>query len=241
MPFFYSENMLVYFAHVPKAAGSTIENYISEQYGEVFLLNRKWAGITKKYPELGRVSPQHLTFEAARQYMPRGPDWSFALVRNPFDRIFSEYRMHQSAKRTRRHLVKLGQEFHVNLLLSAMSIDRQVFDNHIRPQTELVPLDAEIYKLEDGVQNALRLVNVRTKKEANVVQVNPMYMHKQEPEAPSQRLASRIRKVYCDDFDRFQYLRLYESRKTKISDILAAFLAASLAWIIVFLDRRGRL
>lgn len=233
--------MLIYFAHVPKAAGTTIENYICEQYGEVFLLNRKWAGINSKYPEIGRVSPQHLTFEAARQYMPRDPDWSFALVRNPFDRILSEYRMHQRAKRKRRHLAKFGQEFDVNLLLSAMAIDRMVFDNHLRPQTELVPSDAEFYKLEDGVQNALRLVNDHIKNEYTAAGIHPVYMHKQELTAPSQRLTSRIRKVYSDDFDRFQYQRLYDSRKTQTSDIFAAFLAASLAWMVVLLDRRGRL
>jgi hypothetical protein len=183
-----------------------------------------------------------MTAEMVMDYLPRSPDWSFATVRNPYTRLASEYRMHLRARRSRKYLSKFGYEFHAHLLLSTAKIDPAVFDNHVRPQTDIVPLGAEVFHLEDGLEKVVEAINRRYGKPPTSLALGEQYKHKREASAvPSEYLLRRIQNFYAGDFRRFDYSIDYPHRRTRLSDRFAAAIALIIAPCVVSLDRMGRL
>jgi hypothetical protein len=42
MPYVTAAGKLIYFAHVPKAGGSSVENYLAARFGPLAMLDRNW-------------------------------------------------------------------------------------------------------------------------------------------------------------------------------------------------------
>ena len=75
------------------------------------------------------------------------------IVRNPFERIKSEYYWQLKTKIINK--ATHPKEWFENVLLNYKS-NNFIFDNHIRFQSEFITKDIKIFKLEeDGIQNAL--------------------------------------------------------------------------------------
>src|SRR6056297_3622976 len=111
MPLVSAGGRRLFFAHVPKTGGSSLEDYLAERFGPLAWLDRYWELRWKDggCREAGlRVSPQHLAAEDALRLLPGPSDWSFALVRDPVARIVSEYRFQARAPGRRRRLAELG-------------------------------------------------------------------------------------------------------------------------------------
>jgi hypothetical protein len=169
MPFLEASGKLIFFAHVPKAGGSSVEDYLEARFGPLALLDRDW---TARWAAGGwrrsglRVSPQHLDAREALRLLPRAPDWSFAVVREPAARLISEYRFQARARRPRRRLTRLGFSAWLRLALAAAAREPTIFDNHLRPQSEMVPEGAEVFRLEDGLAPLLARLDAVTGTEA---------------------------------------------------------------------------
>ena len=155
MPYFIVGSHLYYFAHVPKAAGSTVENYLEARFGPLTMLDRKWLG---KWVREGRklssirTSPQHLSAKDAEMILPAIERTSFAIVRDPTERLLSEYRF-QTQYRPLRHIKKyLPFSVWLHAMITAVRLDRTIVDNHLRPQIDIVPKDAHIFPLEKGLK-----------------------------------------------------------------------------------------
>ncbi|MFV0410535.1 MAG: sulfotransferase family 2 domain-containing protein [Paracoccus sp. (in: a-proteobacteria)] len=98
MPFFKHSGKLIYFAHVPKCAGTSIENYLVTRYGPAAFLDRKLTPGNRH--NWCRTSPQHLSVEQLNRLFPEGFfDAGFAFVRDPLARVRSAFHFHQTKRK----------------------------------------------------------------------------------------------------------------------------------------------
>lgn len=244
MPSLALPDRLIWFAHCPKAGGTSVEQAMVAQWGDrVGHLHWGWdlwwarGGWRVADPP---NSPQHLTWKDARDVLPRAPDAVFALVREPGLRMLSEYRWQRTQRRgTRagRGLAHLPFTFWLRLMLATARINPFAFDNHFRPQTAFVPEEAVVFHLEDGLGPALDWLARQTGSEP--AEAPP---HALKSDRPAVRLSAadqaRIADAFGADYARFGYpAPVAPPPRPGALDLLAAALAPAVAW----LDRRGRL
>lgn len=159
MPSLTLEHRLIWFAHCPKAGGTSVERILVDHFGDaVGHLHWGWdlwwkgGGWRRANPP---NSPQHLIWEDAERALPRAPDLVFALVRNPVARLVSEYRYQRRLRRgTRlgRMLAYLPFPLWIRLMLQVARVNPYAFDNHLRPQCDFIPNHAAVFQLEDGME-----------------------------------------------------------------------------------------
>jgi hypothetical protein len=119
-----SDNRLV-FVHIPKTAGSSIE--------EVLQANELPDYFGKRVAPATEVSLQHLYLSELEQELDLQDLKIFTVVRNPFDRIVSTYHHHKDKKG---YTSWLFEDF-VNHALNKEN-RRTFFDGHLEPQVNYV-------------------------------------------------------------------------------------------------------
>lgn len=162
MPFVQIGTKRLLYLHVPKTGGGTVEEWLRTlaplQFHSVGM------------PTALRCTPQHLRMSDFRELFGDGYfDHVVMTVRNPYDRIASEYRM---------RAVLGGKGFWnafpsfslwLEQVLEAAAKNPFHLDNHIRPQWHFTGSGVEILRYEDGLPTILdrtaRLLEVPPPKE----------------------------------------------------------------------------
>lgn len=149
MPIVRIDSKLVYFAHVPKCAGSAIEMYLHGRFGKLGFLDRGYLKIPKSR-QWTRSSPQHIQVEALDKLLP--PCFfaaRFAVVRHPVGRIVSVFRFQRDIEG------KIPSDMTFSDWLDTLGHLRRRrpfhLDNHYRPMADFVPEDATVFRLENGL------------------------------------------------------------------------------------------
>ncbi|MCI4665911.1 MAG: sulfotransferase family protein [Neomegalonema sp.] len=163
MPLFQVSHKLFHFVHIPKTGGTSIESFV-EKVGKIALLGAN-------APHLP-CSPQHFHAEI---HQALGLDAiasdSFALIRDPLQRMVSEYKMRLTHALLRRkhdrnyipphtRIADLPQgaterfDSWVPHILKRYRQDPFVCDNHIRPQQEFLTQHTVRLRFEQGLQQA---------------------------------------------------------------------------------------
>lgn len=205
---------LVQFAHVPRSGGSAIENYLMARFGPVGFLDRRYL----KLPMAERwsnSSPQHLPAEAFDRLIPRS--WiahRFALVRHPEDRLVSVFRYQRDVEQMLPHETEF--EAWVEGLPTRLRDTPNDLDNHPRPATGLVPEDATVFRLEDGMEPVVAWLDgiEGVKRGPRAIQSFNSYAARMEGAKRAPGLAPTvtadvrrvIAEVYAADFARFGYV-----------------------------------
>jgi len=164
MPSLTLDGRLIYFAHCPKAGGTSVERFMVERWGAaVGMLGWGWDRAWARRGQLpGEIpcSPQHLVWEDALRVLPRAPDHVFTVVRDPVARMVSEYRYQRSGRLTGpvgRPLRGLGFSSWLRLMFALADRNPYTHDNHFRPQVDFVPnAGVTVFRLEDGLDPVLR-------------------------------------------------------------------------------------
>ena len=212
MPSLSLPGQLIWFAHCPKAGGTSVERFMVDHFGPaVGHLHWGWdlwwkgGGWRQAEPP---CSPQHLIWEDALGALPAKPDLVFALVRDPLSRLISEYRYQRRARRgTRagRWLTYLPFSTWVRLMLRVAEKNPYAFDNHLRPQWEFVPDGAKVFRLEEGIAPVLAWLSELTG--AAETEAPPHILA--AGAGPQIRLYSEdialISKAFSGDYERFGY------------------------------------
>ncbi len=151
MPIFDVGKKKVLFVHIPKSGGTSVEAWI-RTFAEL-----RFHTIGK--PSALRCTPQHLTNHNFLEFFGYGYfDYVFAIVRNPFDRLVSEYRMR--AMEGQEGFWRAFPNFSpwLEASLAAQKSDPWHLDNHLRPQWEFLSDATVVFRFEDGMDSILARV-----------------------------------------------------------------------------------
>ncbi|WP_137699669.1 sulfotransferase family 2 domain-containing protein [Marimonas lutisalis] len=144
MPLARIGQTLLYFAHIPKTGGTSIEAYLREK-GEVAMHHTRpgdWSA----------CSPQHIHAAVhTTLFRPGFCDHAFAVLRDPLARLQSEYRYRAAQVKKRKGLDIQPFDDWITKTFRRYGKNPYVFDNHIRPQVEFLSEGMELFALEDGL------------------------------------------------------------------------------------------
>lgn len=146
MPIIVHNNHHYLYLHIPKTGGTTINHWLGSVSTRLF-----YSGSP---PSAFKVTPQHLPLGDFRVLFPDDWfKWKFAIVRNPYDRMESEYfyLTHNFHKRTGRR-----PHFSTWVVNNLDNLGRNPFlhDNHLRPQIDFLDQDVRVFRFEDGLMPA---------------------------------------------------------------------------------------
>lgn len=195
MPLLSHQGERVLFVHIPKTGGSSIER-LMEQCGDLQFKDRDAA---LPYP----CTLQHLHAAPLLDHIaPDTVDWSFVIVRHPVARLVSEYRYQKRKPRMLRDALDFSGW--LAYAFTRYRLNAWYRDNHFRPQSEFVYPDSQIFRFEDGVDDAMSAVSQRLN-----VPVPEAGIHEKKskriPVALTDRHLKRIADQYRTDLDQFGY------------------------------------
>ena len=194
------------YMHIPKNAGTTIEGWLASM-APLHLSTDYNLGYSRSF----RSTPQHFTADDIRRlFADNFFSYSFLFVRNPYDRIESEYRYLQKTTQLRRSVKNLWTmpSFNQWIKDSFREIESNpwIWDNHLRPQWEYVYPSIDIYKMEDGLLNGVK--SVAHKMGVAAPTELPHLNHTLDINAAtlwSDESRAIVRKYYARDFKEFGY------------------------------------
>lgn len=213
MPIVRIGSKLVYFAHVPKCAGSGIEDYLAERFGPLGFLDRKQLRLSDA-ERWCASSPQHIDVVSLARLLPlHFFAEKFAVVRHPRDRIVSVFRYQRDIEKS------IAPDVTFGAWLKGLAKQRQkqpfYLDNHPRPASELVPEGAHVFRLEDGLDKVVAWLDDLAGDQIGPrsIGVTNTYeerlQHKAAIAGPRLRITRQSRRLIEDlfaaDFQRFGY------------------------------------
>ncbi|MEX3016642.1 sulfotransferase family 2 domain-containing protein [Gymnodinialimonas hymeniacidonis] len=150
MPLARIGDRILFFAHIPKTGGSSVETYL-DQKGAVALRFKRRMGWSE-------TTAQHMEARIHTRLVPDGFfDASFAVLRDPVARMVSEYRYRRDRYERQRDFPAW-----VRAAFDAYGRDQYVFDNHIRPQTEYLRPGMVLFRLEAGMDAVCDWIDAET-------------------------------------------------------------------------------
>lgn len=213
MPFVKTGSKLIYYAHIPKCAGSSVEHYLKARFGPIALLDSKHSRILE-LNRWSKTSPQHMDYAAVERLMPRKMfDAAFAVVRHPVKRLISVFKFQRDVER----VIAPDTDFSTWLRWIADNKNDLRFrhDNHLLPQTAFLPPDCTLFYLEHGLEQLVGYFDEITGKKdgpAEFEWVNESTSNakhhlssKQPPVTPTVNDLNQIYDIYETDFKDLGY------------------------------------
>lgn len=210
MPIFKAGQKLIYYAHVPKCGGSAVEHYLADRFGSVAFQNIAYMSLAE-HRRWSKTSPQHIDVASLELLFPKDFfDASFAIVRNPVDRLVSAYHFQIDVEKripATTSFPEWLQDIHETMEDQPFS-----YDNHIRPMAEIVPEGAKVFHLEHGLDAMIPWLDQVTGQKAGLRAVP--HINKQGDYGGAKRPKVELTKtdralvarLYGEDFERFGYV-----------------------------------
>ena len=187
-----------------------MDHYLQERFGALSFLDKRFYSIDERH-RWSKCSPQHLRKMDLVRLFPQ--DWiasSFAVVRNPFDRVVSAYNFATLAIDS----IPVGESIIDWLMKNDPRRPEAAFayDNHLCMQTDLVPDDAVIFCLEDGLEAVIHHIDTLAQDNngpRTIAHQNSTSEFTSDIEIVShdmpQEFFDLVGEIYASDFERFGY------------------------------------
>ncbi len=148
MPIFRMPGGLGYFADVPGCAGAAMIRHLEARFGPL-AFHDPTHNEAPRGQRWSRTSPQHVGRKTLQRLFPPGFfAANFAVVRHPVDRIRAVYVFQRDVEGT----IPQSTAFDEWLedIAERTPDEPWVFDNAVRPMADMVPAEAEVFRLEEG-------------------------------------------------------------------------------------------
>ncbi|WP_375255651.1 sulfotransferase family 2 domain-containing protein [Yoonia sp.] len=211
MPLHRINNKVILFVHIPKTGGSTMETWLENLGPRALKYPGKYAGLL--------TAPQHFHAALIERIIPEDfYDDAFCIVRDPLERLTSEYRWAFRKRQTaplrgfrywRDKDVEAARTRHfakwVRQQIAKTAKDPLTRGNHIRPQSDFTGVSkCRTYRFETGFDNIIADLADRWK-----VPRPDVVPHSNATEHQALRIDTGTRKLidrfYAVDFETLNY------------------------------------
>lgn len=207
MPLFRIGEKLHYYAHVPKCGGTSVETYLRDRFGTLAFVDTRYLSQPEDH-RWTRSSPQHVAWADLTRMVPEG--WiasAFGVVRHPLARMKSAYVFQRDVEGTVPEGQGIDAWFANWVELSVREPFR--FDNHLRPQSDIVPAFATVFQLEAGLDSLVPHLDTlagAADGPRSLPHVNEIGKSSSTaPAEPSAETVALVASYYAEDFRRFGY------------------------------------
>lgn len=206
---------LIYFAHVPKCAGTTVEAYLGARFGPLGLLDLRFA--KRPVQDAWSLSPpQHMPEPVRRDLLPDTLfDALFATVRHPATRLRSVFLFQREIEKAIPPQTSFPHW--IGTLARSLATDPYALHGHLRPMSEYVPREARVFRTENGLAPLVTWLDALAQQEDPACKMERMNvtsdrLAKSQPagrKPPAVQLGKpvleQIADIYAADYDRFGY------------------------------------
>lgn len=149
MPFFRHASRNIYFVHVPKCGGTSVEHALMASGIKLSFLDERFG--LHDYVPWNRSSPQHLIhLDRTRLFDDGFFDFEFALIRDPVHRFLSAFNHHRRS---------IGVFVTLSQFVDRIERRNRKFDdyfgyrhdNHFVPAARFCTPQTKVFRLEDGM------------------------------------------------------------------------------------------
>lgn len=203
MPIIKFDSKLIFFVHIPKTGGASVETFFRKNKIKVHFWSANMH-IKNKFP----CSPQHYHSNIYKNFFLSGFfDYEFTIVRHPVERLKSEYRyrMAEIAKQ-KKTLIDFNEW--INEIFYLYEKNKYILDNHIRPQNQFIKKETKVFKFEHGLENIIKCI--ASDINLNIEKIEVPHINKREKFGVTCSLDTleKIYVFYKEDFEYFDYLSL---------------------------------
>lgn len=209
MPIFKTDGKVLYYAHVPKCGGSSVNRYLNDRFGAAAFVVSKFNQQAAAH-RWSKTSPQHVDAATLARLFPAGFfDASFTIVRHPVARLVSAYHFHKEVERTIPEPCSFSEW--LEDLEARHAADPFYLDNHTRPMADIVPNEAVVFHLELGLAPLIGWLDALLGKSGgprDIAEVNKRGAHGAPTTprvTPTEADLALIARRYDADFRRFGY------------------------------------
>lgn len=199
MPIYSKQKKHILFIHIPKSGGSSISKMFKDKRWEESYIIRGKSLDEIKYI---KCSSQHFHNEIIREIFNLNEfDKIFTLVRDPFERLKSEY--YWQLKQNIISNIKPDDWF--KEVLVEYKNNKFIYDNHIRPQNEFIFKQVKIFKIEEGIKSVYEYIF----EQKPFIFFNETKLKKSKRnnliEDQFSKIKGKIKDFYAKDYDLFNY------------------------------------
>lgn len=176
-----------------------------QRFGAVGFMDEHFFSLPNSL-QWSRSSAQHVPVSTLDRLFPAEfYDASFSVVRHPVDRLVSEFHY------LRDHLLRIAPSETFSSWISqidgAVAANPWLFDNHLRPMTEMVPSGATIFRLEDGLERIIPYLDALVGYGDQSLRFDRVLTRDESIPKVTATAAdiAVIERIYREDFERFGY------------------------------------
>jgi len=207
MPFCKKHKII--FIHIPKCAGSSIEVFFDLQHKSCLYEPKNILSVILQNKKVA-FAPQHFTIEMVKNYLlMQGVNYEeflkFTFVRNPYDRMVSEFLWQVEHKKLNSHISKHDFETWLKAALSSEKIN-----DHLLPQIAFTTekpnnhfdFIGRVERFNDDFSKLLSMIGISSKNDYPLLNCTH---YKDKRSILSTSAKGIIFKYFIKDFEVFEY------------------------------------
>ena len=209
MPIIKVNGVLLYFSHIPKCGGSSVENFLGQFSDSIVFLDRNF--LSHKNP-WSTSSPQHIDGLSLNRLFKHKKffDFYFAIVRDPISRFKSAFMFQKHIENKIPKDISINE--HISLIKNQKISLFGYCDNHFLPMLHFFMPNTKyiIFKLEEGLGNFKKWyeVNIYKKKinsEIPRLNLSSKKIKQLEDYDLNEESINNLKKIYKNDYEVFRY------------------------------------